>query len=122
MSKAKYMYAWKDDDDVYVNKAESIEEIIEGIIEYYDEDAEEVIIAQHDGKFTVRFVVDYDGYDRDWHEMEFGEIEEIEREREEGSFQVHCEFEATPWTASQFLDALARVYGRQDQFDISENN
>ncbi|ANJ72272.1 hypothetical protein A9Y76_07235 [Ralstonia insidiosa] len=119
MSKAKYMYAWKDDEGVYVNNAESIEGIIEGIIEYYDEEAQEIKIEEQDGKFIVRFVTYYEAHEHcDWDDMEFKEIEDEEEEW----YQVHYELEATPWTASRFLEALARVYMRKDQFDISENN
>lgn len=121
MEKAKYMWAWKDDDDVYVNKADSIEEIVAEIIQYYDDDNEEVIVAQQDEKFIARFVVDCWAYQHwDWDEMECVEIEDIDGQEER--YQVHCEFEASPWSASQFLDALARVYKRQDKFDITENN
>ncbi|MBH9720549.1 hypothetical protein JAO10_09405 [Burkholderia contaminans] len=119
MSKAKYMWAWKDDEDVYVNKAESLEEIIEEIIEYYDEETTDITIEEKDSKFVVRYVVDFDGADMDWDEM--GDFGGIEEEQEDG-FKVHCEFESTPWVVSQFLQALAQVYGRQDKFDISENN
>lgn len=121
MNKAKYIWSWKDDEGIYRNEASSIEEILEEIIEYYDERAKEIAVEQKDGSFVVRYVSGFDDSEFDWDEMIFGGIEEIDGQEE--SFEVRCEFEfeANIWDAAIFLNVLARVYGRQDQFLISEN-
>jgi hypothetical protein len=118
MSKAKYVWAWTDEDDTYINKKDSLEEIIEEIIEHYEPEAKRLTIEKKDSKFVVHY---FSEYVSDWDEMEDMDFGGIEEEQEDG-FKIHCEFEATPWTTAHFLDALARVYEREDKFDISENN
>ena len=41
---SKYMWVWKDDDGIYQNKAESLAEIIEEVIEYYDDEVEDLTV------------------------------------------------------------------------------
>ena len=49
MSKENYVWAWKDDDGVYVNTAKSLEAIVEEIIEFYKEDEiEELTVELND--------------------------------------------------------------------------
>lgn len=94
MSKAKYVWAWTDEDDTYINKKDSLEEIIEEIIEHYEPEAKRLTIEKKDSKFVVHY---FSEYVSDWDEMEDMDFGGIEEEQEDG-FKIHCEFEATPWT------------------------
>ncbi|WP_146124268.1 hypothetical protein [Burkholderia multivorans] len=118
MSEEKYVWAWTDEDSTYVNKADTLEEIIQEIIEHYEPEAKEITIEEKDGKFVVRYLSEYVN---DWEKMEDMDFGGIEEELED-CFKIHCEFEYAPWATARFLGTLARVYEREDHFDIKKNN
>lgn len=119
MSKAKYIWAWSDDEQTYINKASGFEEVAEEMIQYYDSEATHITINRHNGKFIVSYMTFADefdsGWDEDfWQEEECGDIED--------HIRVSCEFDANAWGATVFLNALARANNRQDRFEVTDNN
>ncbi|MCL4419410.1 MAG: hypothetical protein GY734_21900 [Herbaspirillum sp.] len=95
MSKENYVWAWKDDDGVYVNTAKSLEAIVEEIIEFYKEDEiEELTVELNDQIIDISFFED--GNETEW------------------------EIKAVPWVVAKFLQDLAGDCGHEDWFDIKE--
>lgn len=95
MKKYNYRWIWADQDDIYTNKAYSLENIIEEIIEYYysgDVESISIEINENDDTFAIHFI-------------EAGETHEYE-----------CR--ATPDDVAQFLNELAEECDRQDTFEI----
>lgn len=94
-----YIWAWKDDDSVYVNQGTSLEAIIEEIITYYkDQSVDEISIVRVGEKFSITF------FDEDDDE------------------QKEYEINATPWDVAEFLQEYAEECNREDCFDIKELN
>ena len=102
-----YFWAWKDEDGVYINKAENLKEIIEEVLEYYldyliteDDDKsqiiERVIVNKVGNNFVIKVITDDDVY---------------EDTIDENTYEV-----------VQFLEMSAFRNGRVDQFSILENN
>lgn len=52
---SKYVWAWKDDDDVYTNKAESFADIIDVVLTSYDEDFEKIFVSESNSEITIQF-------------------------------------------------------------------
>ena len=52
----KIIWSWSDGDGTYVNQAESLEEIIEEIVEYYYDGDAEVNVKRCDGYFEVNIL------------------------------------------------------------------
>ena len=95
-------WAWKDDDDVYINKAEDFEEIIETIITYYDDEIEDISMVRIDGKIKIKYI----------------QINHCQDEQDE---LMEFEIDATCDAVSIFLEELAQEHNRQDRFDITDN-
>lgn len=91
-----YIWAWKDDDSVYVNSDKSLEAIIENIINYYIGDSIDLLSVEINGDIIISY----------W--------DENNEENKEYSTP------ATPWDVSQFLNNFAQENEREDWFDIKE--
>ena len=94
MNSEKLIWSWFDGDGVYVNHAESLEDIIEEIFEYYFDDAAVVTIKKTEHHFEIEV-----------------------RDEETSSKNLHkiknCNSEV-----AEFLEFLAREEGRPDEFSI----
>jgi hypothetical protein len=91
-----YTWAWSDEESTYINKADSLFEIVETIIDYYygdtDEDEQPYTITEFNGNFLVSITVD----------------DEL----------VEYEVDASLGEVSDFLHILARHENRPDTFAI----
>jgi hypothetical protein len=91
-----YTWAWSDEESTYINKADSLFEIVETIIDYYYGDADEedkhYNITELNGKFLVSIIVDDEA--------------------------VEYEVDASLCEVSDFLHILARHENRPDTFAI----
>jgi len=96
MKVEKLVWSWFDGDGVYTNSAESLENIIEEIFEYYFDD--EVLVA------IVKTV-------------SYFEIEVLDQES--GSTNLH-RVEISNSAVAEFLESLARKVDRPDKFSIEE--
>lgn len=97
MKTTTYIWAWKDDDSVYVNTKDSLEAIIEEIIEYYkQESVDEISIVRNGETFSISFFDEDDDEQKDY------------------------EINATPWDVAEFLQEYAEECNREDWFDIKE--
>jgi hypothetical protein len=92
-----YTWAWSDEESTYINKADSLFEIVETIIDYYygdaDEEEKHYNITELNGKFLVSIIVDDEA--------------------------VEYEVDASLCEVSDFLHILARHENRPDTFAIS---
>ena len=92
-----YTWAWSDEESTYINKADSLFEILETIIDYYygdaDEEEKHYNITELNGKFLVSITVDDEA--------------------------VEYEVDASLCEVSDFLHILARHENRPDTFAIS---
>ena len=92
-----YTWAWSDEESTYINKADSLFEILETIIDYYygdaDEERKHYNITELNGKFLVTITVDDEA--------------------------VEYEVDASFCEVSDFLHILARHENRPDTFAIS---
>ena len=96
MKDEKLVWSWFDGEGVYTNSAESLEEIIEEIFEYYFDD--EVLVA------IVKTVSHF-------------EIEVCDQEN--GSRNLY-RVETSNSAVAEFLESLARKVDRPDKFCIDE--
>lgn len=91
-----YTWAWSDEESTYINKSDSLFEILETIIDYYygdaDEEEKHYNITELDGKFLVSITVDDEA--------------------------VEYEVDASFCEVSDFLHILARHENRPDTFAI----
>jgi hypothetical protein len=91
-----YTWAWSDEESTYINKADSLFEIVETIIDYYygdtDEEEKHYNITELNGKFLVSIIVDDEA--------------------------VEYEVDASLCEVSDFLHILARHENRPDTFAI----
>jgi hypothetical protein len=94
MSASKLMWSWFDGDEVYLNEAQSLGEIIEEIIEYYYEDATSIRIEKKDECYEVFF---FDQELENTYHFDVG---------------LKCE------DVEKFLERLAEDQGRPDKFSI----
>ncbi len=111
----KYMWVWKDDDGIYQNKAESLADIIEEVIEYYDEEVEDLTVKLEGESIVVNFLSDLDN---DW--SEFDSTVKVEQEGDLNRIQYVIP--NAPWDVAYFLECMARlseVFSRQDKFLIT---
>ncbi|MCW3498707.1 hypothetical protein [Burkholderia cenocepacia] len=110
---SKYVWAWKNDDDVYTNKADSFAGIIFIVLNSFDEDVENILIAKSEGEITIQFrsFVDANNWD---------EIDDVDVSNEDDYTDVSCSVKATEYDVAQFLKQLASAYERGDQFSIIE--
>ncbi|CUJ71706.1 hypothetical protein WJ968_32940 [Achromobacter xylosoxidans] len=112
---SKYMWVWKDDDGIYQNKAESLAEIIEEVIEYYDEEVEDLTVKVKGQSLVVNFL---SYLDNDWDEFD----SKVTVEQEGDLNRVQYVIRNEPWDAAYFLECMARlseVCSREDKFLIA---
>jgi hypothetical protein len=89
MKEQTYIWAWNDEHGVYINQAESLEEIIEDVVSYWTGGPNTSIkIELRDDQFVINFP---------------GEEHQVEAD-ENG--------------VAEFLELLGNSYGRKDKFDI----
>lgn len=93
-----YIWAWKDDDSVYVNQDTSLEAIIENVINHYIGDSIDLLSVEINGDIMISY------YD------------ENDEENKEYSTPD------TPWDVADFLNNFAQENEREDCFDIKELN
>jgi hypothetical protein len=88
-----YIWAWSDGDGNYINKATSLRQIIEEILEYYYCDEENITVNEVKDKFLITV---------------------------EDNGQIHkYEIEIDIDSVREFLNELAKIVDRPDTFDIS---
>ena len=88
-----YTWAWSDEESTYINKADSLFEIVDTVLDYYLWDDEKYTITEFNGKFSITMTVD----------------------KELAEYEVNsCLYEV-----SDFLHVLARHEDRPDTFAIS---
>ena len=92
----KYTWSWFDGDGVYTNSADSLEEIIEDIYEYYFEDEVSISIKKMENHIEIQ-VINHDDDSDELHKIDY-----------------HCA------AVGGFLDFLAREVDRPDKFNIEE--
>ena len=97
MKKEKISWAWRDEDGVYVNIADSFYQIVDEIFTYYFDFDEE-----GDNKFTVTM--------EDGKQYASFHINEIQ-------YPKMCFHER--WETVEVLEWLANLDGRPDRFDIT---
>jgi hypothetical protein len=95
MQTKKYVWSWFDGDGIYANTAESMEEIIEEIFEYYFDEELVVTIKKTEHHF------------------------EIEVSDEESGFRNLHKIENCNSAVAEFLEFLASEEGRPDKFSIA---
>ena len=91
-----YVWAWADGEGNYINKAESLREILDQILEYYFEDESDYKIEESDRKFLINVAID------------------------EKPFQYEIDIESG--ALCEFLNELAELVDRPDKFDISSTS
>jgi hypothetical protein len=94
MSASNLIWSWFDGDDVYVNEAQSLGEVIEEIIEYYFEDATNIRVEKTEACYEVFF------FDQEFEES------------------YHFDVGSTSEEVEKFLMQLAKSQGRLDKFSI----
>ena len=110
---AKYAWAWKDDEGLYLNEASSIEAIIQEIIEYYDEDVEELEVEVIGETLVVKFI---SYLDNDWSKFDSA----VTIVHEDYLNRVQCVIPNELWDAEYFLNRLAEFHSKYDDFRIIE--
>jgi hypothetical protein len=95
MKAQKLVWSWFDGDGVYANTAESLEDIIEEIFEYYFDEELVVAIKKTDHHFEIEVC---DG--------------------ESGSKNLH-KIENSNSAVAEFLEFIASEDGRPDEFSIA---
>ena len=88
-----YVWAWADGEGNYINKAESLREILDQILEYYFDDESDYKIEEVDSKFLINFAMD--------------------------DQSLRYEIDIEPNALCEFLNELAELVDRPDKFDIS---
>jgi hypothetical protein len=90
---SKYTWAWSNEDATYINKANSLFEILDTVLDSYFWDDEQYTITELNGKFFIFLKVYY------------------------GSLE--CEVDASLSEVSDYLHLVARHEDRPDTFAIS---
>jgi hypothetical protein len=91
-----YVWAWADGEGNYINKAESLREILDQILEYYFDDESDYKIEEVDSKFLINFAMD--------------------------DQSLKYEIDIEPNALCEFLNELAELVDRPDKFDISSTS
>ena len=94
MNSQKLIWSWFDGDGVYENRAESLEDIIEEIFEYYFDEAVVVTIKKTEHYFDIEVC-----------------------NKETGCKNLH-KIENCNSAVAEFLEFLASEEGRPDEFSI----
>ena len=87
-----YIWAWAEGEGNYINKASSLRQIIEEILEYYYCDDENITINEAEGKFLIT----------------------VEHNGQNDQYKIDIDIDS----AREFLNELARIVDRPDTFDI----
>ena len=88
-----YTWAWSDEESTYINKADSLFEIVDTVLDYYLWDDEQYTINELNGKFSITMTID----------------EEL----------AEYEVKSCRYEVSDFLHIMARLEGRPDTFAIN---
>ncbi len=96
MNKQKIVWSWFDGEGTYANQAESLQEIIQEVVEYYHREEAEVTVKNCGSHFEVQI---------------FDELR--------GSINVY-ESKMSNSAVSEFLGMLAKLEGRPDKFHIDK--
>jgi hypothetical protein len=88
-----YVWAWADGEGNYINKAESLREILEQILEYYFDDESDYKIEEAGSKFLINVVI--------------------------GEKPLQYEIDIESGALCEYLNELAELVDRPDKFDIS---
>ena len=91
-----YIWAWRDDNGIYLNISETLHEIIEDVLCYYSNEDAQVSIDRHGENLLVSISCD---------EFESDSI---------------IKFDA--FSVGKFLDRLASKFDREDHFEIIEDH
>ena len=91
-----YVWAWADGEGNYINKAESLREILDQILEYYFDDESDYKIEEVNSKFLINIAID------------------------EQPLQYEIDVESG--ALCEFLNELAELVDRPDKFDISSTS
>ena len=91
-----YIWAWRDEGSIHVNKAETLEEIVEEIVTYYLDESAVIVVKPH-GKYLQVQVASYE-------------------------FELDSVIDLNPISVKEFLDELAGRFDREDHFEIMESD
>ena len=87
-----YIWAWSDGEGNYINKASSLRQIIEEILEYYYCDEENITVKEVEGKFLIT----------------------VEDNGQNDQYEIDIDIDSV----REFLNELAKIVDRPDTFDI----
>lgn len=87
-----YIWAWSDGEGNYINKASSLRQIIEEILEYYYCDEENITVNEGEDKFSIS----------------------IQSDDQHDQYEIDIEIDSV----REFLNDLAKIVDRPDTFDI----
>lgn len=88
-----YTWAWSDEESTYINKADSLFEIVDTVLDYYLWDDEQYTINELNGKFSITMTTD----------------EKL----------AEYEIKSCLYEVCDFLHILARLEDRPDTFAIN---
>ena len=88
-----YTWAWSDEESTYINKADSLFEIVDTVLDYYLWDDEQYTINELNGKFSITMTI--------------------------GEELAEYEVKSCRYEVSDFLHIMARLEDRPDTFAIS---
>ena len=87
-----YIWAWSDGEGNYINKASSLREILEEILEYYYCDEENITVNEVKDKFLIS----------------------LQSDDQKNQYEIGIDIDSV----REFLNDLAKVVDRPDRFDI----
>jgi len=88
-----YTWAWSDEESTYINKADSLIEIVDTVLDYYLWDDEQYTINELNGKFSITMAI--------------------------GEELAEYEVKSCRYEVSDFLHIMARLEDRPDTFAIN---
>ena len=88
-----YTWAWSDEESTYINKADSLFEIVDTVLDYYLWDDEQYTINELNGKFSITMTI--------------------------GEELAEYEVKSCRYEVSNFLHIMARLDDRPDTFAIN---
>lgn len=100
----KFVWTWNDGEDTYLNKSESLLDIVQNVVEYW-----------LDGEGHPEVVVDEDFITVSFDTDRFNDFDEDELDEND---KFHISSEQTPELVAGMLDHIARQLQRPDTFDI----
>ena len=90
---SSYTWAWSDEESTYINKADSLFEIVDTVLDYYLWDDEQYTINELNGKFSITMTI--------------------------GEELAEYEVKSCRYEVSNFLHIMARLDDRPDTFAIN---